>query len=198
MKQNNIKIAVTGGIGSGKTTVCNLIKEFGYPVFSCDEVYAELLNGNELAKKIAGEFGEGILTDGKIDRSKLSEYVFNDKLKLEKLNEITHRKIFEEMFSRAEDCKGLVFFEVPLLFEGNYQNLFDGVVVVLRAEEDRISSIVKRDNLTVEQIKTRIKNQHNYDNCEFAQYYVIHNRGQIDDLRGIISKILLKIAKDFN
>ena len=196
MKQSNIKIAVTGGIGSGKTTACNIIKKFGYPVFSCDEVYAQLLNGGKLTERIVEEFGKEILSDGKIDRRKLSACVFGNEKKLQKLNEITHAKIFDEMFLLSEKYSGLVFFEVPLLFEGNYQNLFDEVFVVLREVDDRISSVNLRDNLSVEEIKKRMESQINYDNYDFAQYYVIHNQGKIDDMSGIISEILLKIAQE--
>lgn len=197
MKQSNIKIAVTGGIGSGKTTVCNLIKKFGYPVFSCDEVYAELLNSGKLTERLEGEFGEEILTEGKIDRRKLSACVFGDEEKLQKLNEITHPKIFEEMFAQAEAFSGLVFFEVPLLFEGGYQNLFDEVIVVLRRVEDRILSVKLRDNLSDEEVRKRIDNQFNYDIDNFAQYYVIHNQGKINDMADIIHDILLKITQRY-
>ncbi len=197
MKQSNIKIAVTGGIGSGKTTVCNLIKKIGEPVFSCDEVYAELLNSGKLTERIVEEFGKEVLTDGKIDRRKLSACVFGDEKKLQKLNRITHPKIFEEMFLQSEKYRGLVFFEVPLLFEGNYQNLFNEVLVVLRDADDRISSVKLRDNLPVDEIKKRIESQLNYDNCSFTQYYVIHNQGKIDDLSGIISDLLLKLAQKY-
>lgn len=195
MKQSNIKIAVTGGIGSGKTTVCNLIKKFGYPVFSCDEVYAELINSGKLTERLVGEFGEEILTEGKIDRRKLSACVFGDEEKLQKLNEITHPKIFEEMFAQAEAFSGLVFFEVPLLFEGGYQNLFDEVLVVLRRVEDRILSVKLRDNLSDEEVRKRIDNQFNYDIDNFAQYYVIHNQGKINDMADIVHDILLKITQ---
>lgn len=198
MKQSNIKIAVTGGIGSGKTTVCNLIKNIGYPVYSCDEVYHDLLNGDALKNDIVKEFGAGILTEGKVDRRKLSEYVLNDETKLAKLNKITHGKIFEEMFLRSQQNSGIVFFEVPLLFEGDYQSLFDGVIVVLREVEDRILSVAKRDKLSESDVKKRINNQYNYDNFDFAQYYVIHNDGIIDELCGKIDEILLKITKEFN
>ncbi len=199
MKQSNIKIAVTGGIGSGKSTVCSIFKKLGYPVFSCDEIYAELFNSGKLTAELVKEFGDGVLNNsGGIDRKKLANCVFNDKDKLEKLNRITHPKIFEEMFLRSESFGGIVFFEVPLLFEGNYQNLFDGVVVVLREVEDRIISVAKRDNLSVDEIKNRIKSQYNYDNFDFAQYYVIHNCGKIGDLHAKIDNILLIITKDFN
>lgn len=198
MKQSNIKIAVTGGIGSGKTTVCNLIKTCGYPVFSCDEVYAELLNSGKLTERIVEEFGSEVVTDGQIDRRKLSTCVFGDEKKLQKLNEITHPKIFEEMFLQSEKYCGLTFFEVPLLFEGGYQNLFDEVIVVLREVDERISSVKLRDNLSAEDIEKRIDKQFNYDNGNFTKYYVIHNSGKIDNLRNVIEEILLKITQKYS
>lgn len=198
MKQSNIKIAVTGGIGSGKTTVCNFIKKCGYPVFSCDEVYAELLNDGKLTERIVEEFGVEVMSDGKIDRRKLAACVFGDEKKLQKLNEITHPKIFEEMFSQAEKYSGLTFFEVPLLFEGGYQNLFDEVLVVLRGVDERISSVKLRDNLSAEEVKKRIKKQYDYENNDFAKYYVIHNSGKINDMYGIIKENLLKITQKYS
>lgn len=194
MKQNNIKIAVTGGIGSGKTTVCNFIKELGFNVYSCDEIYAELLNGGMLTDEISSAFGNEILTDSKIDRQKLGQCVFNDGSKLKKLNEITHKAIFNEMFKRAENVSGPAFFEVPLLFEGGYENLFDGVIVVLRDEDARINSVVLRDNLVAEDVKKRIACQYNYSFDGFAEYYVIHNCGTINNLFQKIKDILLKIT----
>ena len=197
MMQNKVKIAVTGGIGSGKSTVCNFIKQLGYPVFSCDRVYAELLRSGKLTGRLVDEFGVNILLDGKIDKSKLSECVFDDKEKLLKLNEITHTEIFKEMFLQSEKFQGAVFYEVPLLFEGNYQNLFDEIIVVLRAVNERFLSVKFRDNLSDEEIKKRIKSQYNYDINNFAQYYVIHNNSKIDDLCDKINSILLKITQKY-
>lgn len=199
MKQNNIKIAITGGIGSGKTTVCNIIKDKGYHVFSCDEIYAELLNGGKLTCAIVNEFGDGVLNrSGGIDRKKLADCVFSDNEKLQILNEITHPKIFEEMFARSEKCDGVVFFEVPLLFEGGYQKLFDNVIVVLRDINCRIEHVKLRNKISVVEVAKRIAQQFNYDNSDFAQYYVIHNYVKIDDLSDIIDEILLKITKEMD
>ena len=195
MKQSNLKIAITGGIGSGKSTVCKIIKAKGYPVFSCDEIYAELLNDGNLTEDIVKYFGSDILNGGGgIDRKKLASRVFNDGEKLRILNGITHPKIFEEMFTRAENCGGVVFFEVPVLFECGYQNLFDNVIVVLRNRKDRVEYVKIRDNISDKEVENRINKQYDYDNSNFAQYYVIHNCGKIDDLSDIIDKILLKIT----
>lgn len=190
MKQNK-KVAVTGGIGSGKSTVCEIIKRKGYPVFSCDEIYSDLLQDSNFIQVISAEFGGGVVnSSGALDREVLSLIVFNDEAKLRKLNQITHAKIFEEMFNRADKFDGVVFFEVPLLFEGGYEKLFDEVVVILRDENDRISSIVKRDNLSSENVKKRIKSQYNYENQTFEQYYVIHNDGNFDNLEQKVEQLL--------
>ena len=151
MKQSNIKIAVTGGIGSGKSTVCNLIAKLGYPVYSCDEIYAELFVSGAFLKEIIAEFGDKVADGkGRIDRKKLAAEVFSDDSKLERLNAITHPAIFSEMFRRAEERKGLVFFEVPVLFEGGYQKLFDEIIVVMRDMADRVECIKKRDGRSEE------------------------------------------------
>lgn len=193
MKQNK-RIAVTGGIGSGKSTVCQIIKRQGFPVFSCDEIYTELLEDADFINTIVGEFGEKVLDgDGRLNRGALSEIVFNDKEKLEKLDKITHAKIFGEMFRRAEKLDGIVFFEVPLLFEGGYQTMFDNVIVVLRDEKDRILSLIKRDNLSEENVKKRILRQYNYENKNFEEYYVIHNDGDLVNLDKEVKQILSKL-----
>lgn len=199
MKQSNVKIAVTGGIGSGKSTVCKIIEQSGFPIYSCDAVYSELLNGKVLPAKIAEEFGCGVLnTDGTLNRRALSEMVFGNEKLLQKLNNITHSEIFKAMFAKAESDSGLVFFEVPLLFEGEYQNLFDGVIVVLRDKTSRIESVSKRDGLTCQEIENRINRQFDYTNLSFEQYYVIHNDGNFDDLHGVTVNLLLKITQKYD
>lgn len=199
MKQSNIKIAVTGGIGSGKSTVCKIINSLGYPVYSCDETYKQVLADGKTVEELSKVFGCGILNaDGSLNRTALSSVVFNDENKLEKLNAITHPKIFEAMFTNSSKDSGAVFYEVPLLFEGNYQNLFDEVLVVLRDRKERIKSVMQRDGLKEEEAVKRLKLQFDYDNNDFAKYYVIHNDGKIDDLQAKINEFLLKITYGYD
>lgn len=192
MTQSSYKIAITGGIGSGKSTVADIIRREGYPVFSCDKIYNELLCRGECLNKIAKEFAGVIKSDGTLDRVKLAEKVFNDKAELAKLNAITHPAIMEEVFKRSEGYK-ISFTEVPLLFESGLENDFDGIIVVLRKLEDRISSVSKRDKIDQNNVVLRINSQFNYDNCDFAKYYVIHNDGNFDDLSRVTHRILQKI-----
>lgn len=198
MKRNNVKIAITGGIGSGKSTALKILRSRGNVVFSCDEIYSELLNYGELTKKIAELFGEEVIDrDGKLNRGRLSEIVFADEEKLKLLNSLTHREIMSEMLRRGEEEKGVVYFEVPLLFEGKFESLFDGVVVLLRDENVRISSVCLRDGVSEESVKKRIIVQHNYEISDYSEYYVIHNNGNIDNLEQNILEIDAKIKSDF-
>ncbi len=192
MTQNNIKIAITGGIGSGKSTVCQIIKEYGYPVYSCDEIYNEVLTSPQLVKKLADEFGCGIISNGIINRKTLAEAVFSDREKLKKLNALTHPEIMSLALKKMEG-RALSFLEVPLLFENNFQNLFNGVIVVLRDFEARVKAASIRDGVEADEIKLRVKNQFDYDNFDFSEYNVIHNCGNLGNLRAKTVEIIKKI-----
>lgn len=192
MKRNK-KIAITGGIGSGKSTVMKILQNKGYKVYSCDEVYSVLITERAFLAKLCAEFGNILDDNGGLDRKKLSEIVFSDANKLKRLNELTHPAIYQKMFSLAAENNSTCFFEVPLLFEDGKELLFDEVIVVLRDMEKRISEVMKRDNLSVEEVQKRVKNQVDYDNLNFAKYYVIHNNGDLMQLNVSVDTILDKI-----
>lgn len=197
MTQNkNIRIAITGGIGSGKSTVSDIIRGLGFPVYSCDEIYRELLGNECFSKKIAAEFPAAANVDGTLDRVKLSGFVFDDDRALAKLNLLTHQEIFKsfDIKSKSED---FVFCEVPLLFEGGYARLFDDVIVVLREINSRIDSVVQRDGIDSLSVKKRIKKQFSYDKINFEEYYVIHNEGSLSDLRQITEITVRKISQKY-
>lgn len=181
MKQSNVKIAITGGIGSGKSSVAEIIAGEGYPVFSCDKIYSELLCDKTFLSEIEKIF-PGVVKGGKLDRRMLSSEVFKDTGKLKKLNALTHDKILCAAFCKMEEER-LSFLEVPLLFENGFEKLFDGVVVVLRDFEKRVDSVMQRDKISREEVILRIKSQFDYDNYDFAKYYVIHNNSNFGDLK---------------
>lgn len=192
MKQNSLKFAITGGIGSGKSTVAEIIKRKGYAVFSCDEIYKELLLDAEFKAKLSLNFDGIISADGSLDRSKLSEIVFNDKSALKRLNALTHPAIIEEVFKKSSGQK-ISFTEVPLLFESGLEKYFDGIIVVLRDMDKRIDAVSARYKIDREKVILRIKSQFNYEICDFAKYYVIHNDGNFEDLKAKIKEVLEKI-----
>lgn len=200
MMRNNVKIAITGGIGSGKSTVLEIIRGEGFPVYSCDEIYNQLLSGAGLTAEIGKAFNDVVDENGKLDRKKLGALVFSNAAELEKLNNITHPKIFKAVFEKMQD-KEISFCEVPLLFESGYEKYFDNVIVVMRDENDRILSVMQRDGLSQSEAKKRMNNQQNYTNCNFAEYYVIHNSGNLHDLKqnviNTITEIKEKYLKNF-
>ncbi len=195
----SIKVAVTGGIGSGKSTVCKIIAEMGYQVFSCDEVYSRLLERREFCEKISEITEVPLICNGDkfcLDRHAVSEVVFFDPKVKADLEHFTHPAIMTEIVSEMEKIRGVSFAEVPLLFENEFQNMFDAVIVVLREMDERIASVIERSNLTEQEVVSRIKNQLDYENFDFSGHTLIYNESNLIDLkvkvRNAIDEIIRK------
>lgn len=192
------KIAVTGGIGSGKSTVCKIIKNSGYSVYSCDKIYEDLLGEDAYVSAIRGTFPEAVV-DGRIDKNKLSSIVFSDATARERLNAVAHPLIMQKLLSQMDDGEGLVFAEVPLLFEGKFEDLFDEIIVVVRNTEDRIRAVCMRDNLTRAEVEKRMRAQFDYDLDVSLAYlkkisaHVIKNEGDSSDLTASVSLVLQRL-----
>lgn len=187
-------IAVTGGIGSGKSTLLGLFKAAGYPIFSADEIYSELLKNDDFVRSVSLSVGvEPLKTDNviKLDREKIAEKVFSDGDLLKKLNDVTHGAIMTEMQNRAKREYKTVFCEVPLLFEGGYEKLFDLVIVVKRSDENRIKAVESRDGKTKEKVQKIIKNQFDYSKIiEDGHTIIVENDGDLSALKVNAEKIL--------
>ncbi len=163
MKQNKQKfIAVTGGIGSGKSTVLSILSDMGYAVYSADLVAKKIYDEPQVFRAIAKAFPDCIFNES-VDRKKLAELVFTDEKALKLLNAITHPVIMSLLRKSMENATGqLVFAEVPLLFEGGYTKLFDAIIVLYRDLTERIQAVSLRDHIDKEKVLQRIKNQWNY------------------------------------
>lgn len=191
-------IGITGPIGCGKSYVSKLIEKRGIPSIDADEVYHSLTNKYSLTvQKLENEFGDGILTSEKtLDRKKLAAIVFSDESKLERLNEITHSAVTEEIERRLSEYKCIgtdaVLVQVPLMFESGFDKNCDFVICVVADEEIRIKRICVRDNISVQNAKNRIKNQKD------IQFYIanssetVYNNG-VEDLNAQIDRIWDKL-----
>lgn len=190
-----IKIAITGGIASGKSTLSQILRNKGYAVYDADKIYADLLKEEKIVKKISRLVGVDYEeSDGLIflNRKKIAEKVFSDKEALDRLNLFTHGIVYDkirEIFQETDVDKP-IFFEIPLLFESKKEDLFDEVIVLKRNLDDRIASAVKRSGLTRNEVIKRIENQIDYDNFDFTKHTVIYNDGDVDKLRCEVEKIL--------
>jgi dephospho-CoA kinase len=156
------KIGITGGIGSGKSTVAEIFMHIGVPVFVSDKEARQLQDENvEVKKAISDLFGEAVYANGNLDRTKIASIVFADKKKLEQLNAIVHpavAKAFEEFCEKNKAAK-YILKEAAILFEiGDNKNL-DGMIVVSAPVDVRVQRVMERDEITKEAILQRMKNQ---------------------------------------
>lgn len=176
-----IKIAVTGGIGSGKTAVCRILSDLGYPVFSCDEISRGLWKDEAYLDLLATNFPRCV-TDGKIDKKKLSKIIFSDSDARKRLEALSHPRIMQALM-REMDRFSVSFAEVPLLFEGGYESLFDGVLLVERTEVTRIASVMRRDCISEEEVKQRISSQFSDAEREKDGVVILKNDGTLAALK---------------
>lgn len=188
-------IAVTGGIGAGKSTVIAVIKSLGYKVFGADETYKKLLKNGEFKRKIYSAIG--LKYGGRFYKKQVAAAVFSDGEKLKALNAVTHGEIMRVMLKNSKNAlavakNGLVFNEVPLLFEGGYESLYDGVIVVTRKKEDRIAAVAARDKTDEKNVIARINNQTDYEKKDLTAYTLIENDG---DMRSLSEKVEEAVEK---
>ncbi len=193
---SKFNVAITGGIGSGKSTVSKIIKELGYKVFSADAVYKELLNDGDFLRGVFKSVGLSENLEKSSGLKEVASLVFNDETLLKKLNDYTHPKIMQKLSSLNDGEEVIAFNEVPLLFEGGYQNNYDAVIVVKRSLNARIESVAKRDGLSLLQIQERIKNQYDYEKNEILEHTVIYNDGTLNDLAEKVKAVVNEIIKN--
>lgn len=154
-------IGLTGGIGSGKTTVANLFRKHGIPVYIADDAAKKILDKPETRESIATAFGNEILRDDRVDREKLAAVVFNDRKKLEQLNDIIHPAVKKDFAGWLEAHRNYpaVIKEAAILFESGTDKDCDAIITVVAPLEIRITRIMRRDNAMRESILKRIENQ---------------------------------------
>jgi dephospho-CoA kinase len=176
------KIGLTGGIGSGKSTVAEIFLRLGIPVFVSDRVAKELQEEDEkLVSEITGIFGKEIYSGNKLNRSELAAIVFADKKKLAQLNGVVHPAVaraFEKFCAENQHAK-YVLKESAILFEiGDDKNL-DGMIVVTAPDELRIHRVMQRDGIEKEAVLQRMKNQLSQEDKAAKANYLIVNDEQM-------------------
>lgn len=157
-----IKVGITGGIGSGKSTVCKVFKVLGIPVFEADSVGKQLMNTDaEIHARLVNLFGLSVyLPDQTIDRKYLSGIVFNNPSLLTKLNAIVHPAILNAFDIWCQNQQSpYILQEAAILFESGFYKMVDKTIVVVTDEAERIQRVMKRDKTSEEQVRQRIQNQ---------------------------------------
>lgn len=183
-----MKVAVTGGIGAGKSEFMRAVKELGIKTYSADEINAELLRDKRYIEKLSAAFPLAV-KDGKVDKAALREDVFSDEKKRKTLNALAH----PEIRRKIEEITGDAVIEVPLLFESGMTDLFDRVIVVTASEDARINRIVSTRNISKDLAKNIIKNQTTDDERIKRADYVAINDGTRKDLYEQAKNIIKRI-----
>lgn len=193
MKTNKpIKIGVTGGIGSGKTTACKMFEKLGIPVYYSDDKVRNIMNTNpEVINKVTTLFGPEAYVDGQLNRVFIGNKAFNDKTILEQLNSIVYPYALEDMDKWFNELKDTPYalYESAILFEMGADTKLDKVITVCTPIGDRIHRTVTRDNLTPDQVLARIDKQLSDDEKIARADYIITNGGKLNTLEEQVNEM---------
>ena len=183
-------LGLTGGIGSGKTTVAGFFKELGIPVFIADEEAKELMNKDEEVKAaIIALFGEKVYRDGLPDRKLIASMVFSDKEKLEQLNGIIHPAVARHFETWKKTVNApYVIYEAAILFEKGGYRKCDFNVLVTAPYDRRIERLLKRDNSTLEEIEARMGHQWSDEKKAKLADFIIENK-ELSNTRQAVHKL---------
>ncbi|MEG0010995.1 MAG: dephospho-CoA kinase [Muribaculaceae bacterium] len=173
-------IAITGGIGSGKSVVSQVLRSMGYAVYDTDTVAKRLMNNStELKQLISKTFGADVIgVDGYVNKPMLASIVFNDKTKLKQLNDIVHPVVKTDFiaWTKSHICYKKVFIETALLYESGLDSVVDEIWNVVAPEEIRIERVMKRNAVTAKDVKERIHSQ--CKDVEIITPNIINNDGR--------------------
>ncbi|AXB57408.1 dephospho-CoA kinase [Flavobacterium fluviale] len=188
-------IGLTGGIGSGKTTIANYFASLGVPVYIADDGAKRVMQSALIIDQVKNTFGRDIFDGEVLNRAKLAQIVFNDKEQLAKLNAIVHPAVKQDFELWVQEYKSFdyVIYEAAILFESGRYKECDVIITVTAPEEVRIERVIQRDKTTREQVLSRMKMQWNDEKRISKSNFVINN----DNLK-IAKEEVVKILKILN
>ena len=189
-------IGLTGGIGSGKSTVSNYLKDKKYLVIDADLIAREITEpGGKILDRLTEAFGKQFLDEeGRLKRQELGNYVFGDKEREKQLNDITHEEIIEEIKVRLHQAYNegvkVAFLDIPLLFEVGMDTWCDDTWLTTCEEDVRIKRIMMRDGIDEEQVRERIESQMNDEKKHAKAGKILYNSGSKEELYQEIEELL--------
>ena len=193
---------LTGGIATGKSSVCSIFKSFEIPVIDADILARDIVRPGEYWwLSVVQSFGDGILlSDGNIDREKLGRIIFSDKTARDKLDNSLHPLIIKKLLKDAEKLKksmagSLIIADVPLLIESGMHKYFDKIILVYSERETQICRLIKRNNLTTEDAKKRVNSQMPIEQKRKFADFIIDNCGSFVDLEINVKELFFKLGE---
>ncbi len=193
-----IKVGITGGTGSGKSSVCNYLTKKGLQVIDSDAIARKLLDRDTVTYDlVVSHFGEKILkANGEINRQLLSSIVFGSSDELNFLQNVVTKEtveIVKKLLEKSRPEMKIIFLDAPLLFETGLDQDVDIVWFVLASQEKRLKRLSKRDGIPVFEIEKRMSAQMPEEQKEMLADIVIENEGSLDDLYSKVDKLLLQL-----
>ena len=182
------KIALTGNIGSGKSTVARVFEILDIPVYKADDVGHYLLKDKNVIAKVSAIFGEKVISNGSVERKLLAEIVFKDSEAIKKLNAIIHPRVMDNFNAYVKSISKVkyIIFESAIIFEADLNHLFDESILVYAPDEMKIVRVMKRDNCNRNSVLARLSNQINDDLKREKVNHIILN----DDVALVIPQVL--------
>lgn len=196
MNQNKV-IGLTGSIATGKSQVSNYLKNKGIKVIDADLIARDVANYKTVKNKIKREFGDDLYKDDKLDRKKLAEIIFARKIHRQKLNSIMHPEIYKKIKKESDSADGLVFIDIPLLFENEdlnkkYGLVFDEIWLVYVDRERQIERLMKRDDISKDYAEEKINSQIPVDEKRKKSDVIIDNSGTLEETFAQVEENLRK------
>lgn len=189
-------IGVTGGIASGKSNVCNVIRSLGYKVIDSDAITHLLYQrGNSVYNAIINTFGKEYLDSNlEIDRKKLGKYIFSNEEAKNKLNSVTHPLILAKMKEEIDKSNDkIIFLDIPLLFEAKLEYLCDKIICVYLEESIQVQRLMERDHIDYDYAMLKIHSQMDLNIKKDKADYVIHSKGSLDETEALVKTIINEI-----
>ena len=179
-------LGITGGIATGKTAVSDILKNLDIKVIDMDIISREVIKLPKIIQSIKNEFGSDVIKNGTVDRKLLREFIFDDKAKVQKLNNIMHPAIIEKAkheIDRLKSSTPLIVVVIPLLFETNLEYLTDSILLVTADYDKQVERIMIRDNSTKTNAENIIAAQMPLSEKVKKSNYVIENNGTYEELK---------------
>lgn len=187
-----MKIAVIGGVGSGKSTVLAMLKSAGEEVIDCDTLYRDVKKNVRYKEELVAEFGD-VLTDGEIDNKKVAAIVLGDAEKLSRLNALAHPYVKKELDKKCAGKKR-VFVEVQVFENGLLADYFDKVWLIVGDRQTRLSRVVVRDDCDSSRVERIMAAQPSDEDRKKAGHTVIVNDGSLRELQEAVNKKLKELG----
>jgi len=191
-----LKIAVTGNIGSGKSSFCKFLEEFGYPVIKADDIAKDLLaNDKKVKREIIKHFGIPAYKGDELNKKFLADQVFSNQLKLNRINSIIHPRVIRKVNSLMDKqlkTSGLIFHEAALIYEADIEDLFDIVILISANYKVRMERKKIHDNFSEEQFAMRDSNQIPEEEKKKCADFVFSNNNTLHNLK-TKAELLIKI-----